>query len=1332
MLSFMNRTTRRKAKKIDVTSIKHMQSLPSPESFTSPGIVDIKAAPLSVNRSNIGEEREQGDRRHQTRLASPKVQLELSSEPLSTFFPPELLRETPSHPTGLEVRIAPARTDSRRAFETAARNAKESEGNQHGRPAGSSANVDSPKEQAMNPGRRLPPAPIQIPLVNDAKTQIQRSASEGTAKSHPYASARWPFSDPDTRPGSMVDVDTELDNMSTISGTTLAQAFMANSGFTLTGSESRPRSGGISRQDSATLPRGEHPFINSPYWRDRRISANGEIVLSARSDSNSDIPPVPPVPTSALLLDIPPEMHSRPSSAVSYLGSDGESKASDTQIPSQTPPVNTRRGSARLHPNEPLNIRRISRISESSSPAPSTPEHSQQPSSAGSSRSAGQQDRTPPSSAPVSSSLSHLSESSSARSGEDIDHILDDYEFLSPMDNRLPGPHTASSSQLTVPSSTMPRSKSQRKDSTLSGRVIYSEKPELNIASAGSSSRASAVSQDKQPQRSTNLLPIGERSRSSSVSQSSVPLDDDTHGLSTSAPQRRLSRTIRRSEWPSSATSPAMSSPPVDDPPQSPDPLDNILLPVTRSIFIHQRSGSIPSPIRVVREPAFSLGIPVDEGDQTNESSTPSTGSGRHQQTFPETPRLFSPMWTPDTASAPPVPAVPPSPLPPQTRVVSANVVSSSAQTPRAEQSSSSWATTAPATVSDVGHRSRTATALTPTPTKESPPVTPHAQIVTITGSEMDVDPVAVQTPLPLSPLPLSRQPSPVPPGPVFSTPSPVVTQAEGPSKSASGTGTSEVNDVGSGLLEVPLPPTSSRVDITPSSPGSPVSSHRRAPPGPLPRRPRTPLEEPSLTILTPTFMPPPSYQAAVNDTPLRESSVPEYHLSQTSQNSPPAGSRRSARPRPPLPIGPRRPSQPGVHPFPTLAATGRERNGSVSSLASNAFPYRPSTPLSSPLRFQTVPVRFRGYTIDMAKWTFTSQQLQAIVSRAIVHSSHASSIRILSLDVLDSELPEEVRRLENLSGDLKTRYKLLARKRAALLGMFFVSQSDPNGAMDYSPRQRSFEDLTETCTSLDQVVEELHMVNDQIYQLKRLMDVHSSSALAMALRKLNASWAKKAAEVESLKTRVAALEAERDEAWKQAEDVAHDFDDLQNRLNENHDAGRQTPSSAMSASRRSSRVLVARKASLRASKAGLRPSSARRSVRLSTGSSQRASSVPVLSAARSTFSSDDVPPVPPIPPRRPGIDTSGLASRSSMGVSSGAVTALSAERAMVEAQLCDMLGITVGDLDNRASRRLSLTGLEGSARASSASPLQRRVSLPANPTDLGKFYDAMTSDSSW
>jgi hypothetical protein len=249
--------------------------------------------------------------------------------------------------------------------------------------------------------------------------------------------------------------------------------------------------------------------------------------------------------------------------------------------------------------------------------------------------------------------------------------------------------------------------------------------------------------------------------------------------------------------------------------------------------------------------------------------------------------------------------------------------------------------------------------------------------------------------------------------------------------------------------------------------------------------------------------------------------------------------------------------------------------------------------------------------------------------------------VRLLQLETLDTDIPGEMHRLEMQKMDLKGRYKFLARKRWTLLGILAAHVDGLEEANSITVL-RTLEELTETCFMLDQLAEELHAVTEQLAHLKSLSDVHSASALAMALRKLNTSFLKLVADNQTLQEQVSSMEAERDEAWKQAEDVAHEFDDLNDRYGE----PRISSSLKSPLSRRSSQVSAVRKSSIIASRAGLRSASLRRSHRSSAASSgHRGSMTLPLSSA------GDVPPVPPMPRQNAlGILTADLPSRSSMG----------------------------------------------------------------------------------
>src|SRR5882762_9914132 len=182
------------------------------------------------------------------------------------------------------------------------------------------------------------------------------------------------------------------ENMSATSGTTLARALIANS-FILSDDArtSRYRSGtstGTARQDSATLPPGEYPFLNSPYWRDKRISG-GDIILSPQSGRNSVVPPVPRIP-SITSLRLKRSKSARSSAAIASIQEkDGRRSGTDLSRRASSSSLRSPRlsGSGLIPRTRPSSLsgtndrpasHRISLIEEVSSPAPSTPSTSYQ------------------------------------------------------------------------------------------------------------------------------------------------------------------------------------------------------------------------------------------------------------------------------------------------------------------------------------------------------------------------------------------------------------------------------------------------------------------------------------------------------------------------------------------------------------------------------------------------------------------------------------------------------------------------------------------------------------------------------------------------------------------------------------------------------------------------------------------------------------------------------------------------------------------------------------------------------------------------------------------
>lgn len=71
---------------------------------------------------------------------------------------------------------------------------------------------------------------------------------------------------------------------------------------------------------------------------------------------------------------------------------------------------------------------------------------------------------------------------------------------------------------------------------------------------------------------------------------------------------------------------------------------------------------------------------------------------------------------------------------------------------------------------------------------------------------------------------------------------------------------------------------------------------------------------------------------------------------------------------------------------------------------------------------------------MEAAKWTFTSETLQGIVGQAIRQSASESRIRLLAPEILEEELPNEIRGLERKQLLLKTEYQVLCQRRAAAL----------------------------------------------------------------------------------------------------------------------------------------------------------------------------------------------------------------------------------------------------------------------------------------------------------
>ena len=406
----------------------------------------------------------------------------------------------------------------------------------------------------------------------------------------------------------------------------------------------------------------------------------------------------------------------------------------------------------------------------------------------------------------------------------------------------------------------------------------------------------------------------------------------------------------------------------------------------------------------------------------------------------------------------------------------------------------------------------------------------------------------------------------------------------------------------------------------------------------------------------SPSFFPPPPYHAVVserttyhpgsNSLPPLSSTVPCHPAyqcrRQVSDSFVTSGPMRSrGRMRPPPPIGPRKPGRSGQA-HSSFVPGGHGRNDSMSSVRSadpigspgSLWHKLHSAASKPPPMFRMPPPKWRGLTLEAAQWTFTSAQLQEVVSRAIQQASEGSSVRLLRLEVLEGEVAEEMHRLELQHTDIKAQYKALVRKRWTLMGTLAGQMEDA----ETSGAARTMEALAEVMLALDRLAEQMHDVVLQMAQLKSLCDVHSASALALAVRKINRVFVRQVVEKEQLQEHIDTLTTERDEAWKYAEDIAKDYDTLHDRVraggetraNGNGGGGgggdvqasssTNTANSASVGTRRSTRISAVRMSSARLSQAGLRSRSRHRPGCRSSSSGPRPASL-VLDS-----------PVPPVP----------------------------------------------------------------------------------------------------
>lgn len=196
------------------------------------------------------------------------------------------------------------------------------------------------------------------------------------------------------------------------------------------------------------------------------------------------------------------------------------------------------------------------------------------------------------------------------------------------------------------------------------------------------------------------------------------------------------------------------------------------------------------------------------------------------------------------------------------------------------------------------------------------------------------------------------------------------------------------------------------------------------------------------------------------------------------------------------------------------------EMNPLLSGTTVAASPALTPSPRSPSFNVPAMP--YRGMTMDQAKWTLTSSQLQGMVSRAIKQSAEASSIRLLRLEILDNEIPQELVRLQNRRTEIQSNYRSLTRSSEDL-----YSKLNNETVVGSSIFRETLKELRDTTRQLNKLTEELHSVDQQHAQIQNIVQIHHGSALSMALRKLNASFLKQLTQTQELRAEISDMRDE-------------------------------------------------------------------------------------------------------------------------------------------------------------------------------------------------------------
>jgi len=166
-------------------------------------------------------------------------------------------------------------------------------------------------------------------------------------------------------------------------------------------------------------------------------------------------------------------------------------------------------------------------------------------------------------------------------------------------------------------------------------------------------------------------------------------------------------------------------------------------------------------------------------------------------------------------------------------------------------------------------------------------------------------------------------------------------------------------------------------------------------------------------------------------------------------------------------------------------------------------------------------PLPYNHLTLDTAHWTLTSTELQQLVSSAIRQSAKEQLIRLLPPSIIDTRMPEDAAHIERSWDTAAACWRFEAHRRNMLLRALSASGADNN----------LLTQLSVTLSNLDLHAQSLLHAATHRAQLASSRDTHRVSALAVALRKLNASYARRTRDLDKARAHIAVLRGEVDEA---------------------------------------------------------------------------------------------------------------------------------------------------------------------------------------------------------